>query len=434
MDGMKYHCDVCLADCSGLRIRCADCADFDLCLQCFSSGSEMGDHKKDHGYQIFDNGTFPVLSEDWTAEEEILLLDGVEQHGYGNWDDIADHISTKTPEESKEHYDDMFLTKNIGKVTVARGLNDISDHTLDNGELAQCLANPPEALELPVAEQQELGYMPNRDDFEREYENDAEQLIRSLACNRDDDELETSLKIAHVDMYWRILKERVRRKSVARNYGLITSKHKLIASRRKLSKDDRDFKDKVRVFGQLISFPDWDEFISNRIREKEVKSRIKELSRYRKSGIKKLNSCQEFDDLRFKREKVKENRRKMHVTSPPRTTKVSGNKKNSTPDEEKAPVKASNDQDFLSETLFKDSMKNDTCYQLLSDKEKQLCCSLKMKCTRYVTIKGILLKDYVARKHGIQSKTRYPPNLTKQQRRTIVEFLNEAGWTTEQKQ
>eukprot|EP00795_Rhopilema_esculentum_P002780 gene2780-1003_t len=173
----------------------------------------MGDHKKDHGYQIFDNGTFPVLSEDWTAEEEILLLDGVEQHGYGNWDDIADHISTKTPE-----------------VTVARGLNDISDHTLDNGELAQCLANPPEALELPVAEQQELGYMPNRDDFER------------------------------------------------------------------------------------------------------------------------------------------------------------------------------------------------------------LCCSLKMKCTRYVTIKGILLKDYVARKHGIQSKTRYPPNLTKQQRRTIVEFLNEAGWTTEQKQ
>ena len=28
---------------------------------------------------------FPVLIEDWTAEEEMLLLDGIEQHGYGNW-------------------------------------------------------------------------------------------------------------------------------------------------------------------------------------------------------------------------------------------------------------------------------------------------------------------------------------------------------------
>ena len=38
---------------------------------------------------------------------------------------------------------------------------------LISGELAQCLINPPDPLELPVAEQQELGYMPYRDDFER---------------------------------------------------------------------------------------------------------------------------------------------------------------------------------------------------------------------------------------------------------------------------
>eukprot|EP00112_Aurelia_sp_Birch-Aquarium-sp1_P024825 Seg800.8 transcript_id=Seg800.8/GoldUCD/mRNA.D3Y31 product="Transcriptional adapter 2-beta" protein_id=Seg800.8/GoldUCD/D3Y31 len=372
MDGMKYHCDVCLADCSGLRIKCADCADFDLCIKCFSTGMEMGDHKKDHGYQLVDNGTFPILIEDWTAEEEMLLLDGIEQHGYGNWDDIADHIGTKTPEETKQHYDDIFLSKNMGKVTLSQGLNDIGDLTLDNGELAQCLINPPDPLDLPVAEQQELGYMPYRDDFEREYENDAEHLIRALSCNRDDDEMETSLKISHVDMYWRILKERVRRKTIARNYGLITSKHKLIASRRKLSKDDRDFKDKIRVFAQLISSADWEEFINNRIREKEVKSRIKELARYRKCGIKKLAACQEYEDLRFKRDKRKENKRKLHVTSPPRTTKVSGNKKDSTPDDEKGSTKLSPDQDLSSEMLFKDSIKNDTCYQLLSDKEKQV--------------------------------------------------------------
>jgi len=267
MDGMKYHCDACLADCSGARVRCTDCADFDLCLQCFSTGMEMGDHKKDHGYQLIDNGMFPVLAEDWTSEEEVLLLDGIEQHGYGNWDDIADHIGTKSPEETKEHYDEMYLSRNIGKVTLVRGLNDIGDHTLDNGQLAECLSNPPDPIELPLSEQQELGYMPYRDDFEREYENDAEHLIRSLSCNRDDDELDTALKIAHADMYWRVLKERARRKSVSRSYGLITSKHKLIASRRKLSKEDRDFKDKIRVFAQLTPSSEWEELINSRISE-----------------------------------------------------------------------------------------------------------------------------------------------------------------------
>eukprot|EP00794_Sanderia_malayensis_P020135 gene20135-22108_t len=337
--------------------------------------------------------------EEWSAEEEMLMLDGVEQHGYGNWDDIADHISTKSADDAKQHYDDVYISKNLG-----------------SGELAQCLVNPPEPLDLPVSEQQELGYMPYRDDFEREYENDAENLIRSLSCNRDDDELDTALKIAHADMYWRTLKERNRHKMIARNYGLITSKHKLIASRRKLGKDDREFKDKIRCFAQLTVSEDWEEVINNRIREREIKCRIKDLIKYRRNGIKKLAACQEYEDQRFKREKRKENKKKLHVASPPRVTKISNNKKDTSScptEEDKSNGKLSPDQDISSsELLFKDTIQNDTCYHFLSDKEKQ---------------------DFVAKKHGMQIKSRYPPNLTKCQRRTIVDFLNEAGWTTEQK-
>jgi len=32
-----------------------------------------------------DGGTFPLFTEDWTSEEEVLLLDAIEQHGFGNW-------------------------------------------------------------------------------------------------------------------------------------------------------------------------------------------------------------------------------------------------------------------------------------------------------------------------------------------------------------
>ena len=32
-----------------------------------------------------DEGSFPLLVENWGAIEEVLLLDAVEQDGFGNW-------------------------------------------------------------------------------------------------------------------------------------------------------------------------------------------------------------------------------------------------------------------------------------------------------------------------------------------------------------
>ena len=34
----------------------------------------------------------------WTAKEEVRLLDGIEQFGFGNWEDIGAHIETKSAE------------------------------------------------------------------------------------------------------------------------------------------------------------------------------------------------------------------------------------------------------------------------------------------------------------------------------------------------
>lgn len=44
-------------------------------------------------------GTLAVVSKSgWTASEELSLLDAIENFGYGNWEDIANHIETRTPE------------------------------------------------------------------------------------------------------------------------------------------------------------------------------------------------------------------------------------------------------------------------------------------------------------------------------------------------
>ncbi len=55
--------------------------------------------------------------------------------------------------------------------------------------------------------------MPLRDDFEKEYDNDAEILISGMTITQEDNEdLDKALKLAHMDMYTRRLKERERMK------------------------------------------------------------------------------------------------------------------------------------------------------------------------------------------------------------------------------
>ena len=47
-----------------------------------------------------DSGTISLFNGrgNWTAREELRLLDAIEQFGFGNWEDISEHIETRTPE------------------------------------------------------------------------------------------------------------------------------------------------------------------------------------------------------------------------------------------------------------------------------------------------------------------------------------------------
>lgn len=78
-----------------VRIKCAVCTDFDLCVECFSVGVEIVPHRNSHGYQVMDNMHFPMLHPDWGADEEILLLEAIEMYGLGNWGDVGEHVGTK---------------------------------------------------------------------------------------------------------------------------------------------------------------------------------------------------------------------------------------------------------------------------------------------------------------------------------------------------
>nr|XP_038947655.1 transcriptional adapter 2-beta isoform X1 [Rattus norvegicus] len=467
----KKYCVYCLAEVSPLRFRCTECQDIELCPECFSAGAEIGHHRRYHGYQLVDGGRFtlwgPEAEGGWTSREEQLLLDAIEQFGFGNWgrdlaalsplppgicslfrlsekqgakhdpvlsrifpdvvpvantmapalqkqwvtlsEDMAAHVgASRTPQEVMEHYVSMYIHGNLGKACIPDTIpNRVTDHTCPSGgPLSPSLTTPLPPLDISVAEQQQLGYMPLRDDYEIEYDQDAETLISGLSVNYDDDDVEIELKRAHVDMYVRKLKERQRRKNIARDYNLVPAflgkdkKEKEKTLKRKITKEEKELRLKLRPLYQFMSCKEFDDLFENMHKEKMLRAKIRELQRYRRNGITKMEESAEYEAARHKRERRKENK---NLASSKRG-KEDGK-----------------DSEFA-------AIENLPGFELLSDREKVLCSSLNLSPARYVTVKTIIIKDHLQKRQGIPSKSRLPSYLDKVLKKRILNFLTESGW------
>ena len=67
-----YHCDYCHKDLSStLRIKCAVCKDFDLCLECFSVGVTLNvaGHASHHAYKVVQSLGFPLYHPGWRVSQ-----------------------------------------------------------------------------------------------------------------------------------------------------------------------------------------------------------------------------------------------------------------------------------------------------------------------------------------------------------------------------
>uniref|UniRef100_A0A3B3TCQ0 Transcriptional adapter n=1 Tax=Paramormyrops kingsleyae TaxID=1676925 RepID=A0A3B3TCQ0_9TELE len=408
----KKYCVNCLADVTNLRLRCTDCQDIELCPECFSAGAEIGSHRRWHGYQQVDGGRFtlwgPEAEGGWTSREEQLLLDAIEQFGFGNWEDMAAHVgASRSPQEVMDHYVSMYIHGNLGKACIPDSIpNRVTDHTCPSGgPLSPSLTTPLPPLDISVAEQQQLGYMPLRDDYEIEYDQEAEKLISGLSVNYDDDDVEIEMKRAHVDMYVRKLRERQRRKNIARDYNLVPTflgkdkKDKEKDKPRKITKEEKEQRLKLRALCQFMAHREFEEFFENMHKERALRAKVRELQRYRRNGITKLDDSLEYEAARHKREKRKENK---SVTQ----SKRGGGGK---------------------EGEFS-AIENLSGFELLSDREKVLCNSLNLSPMRYVTVKTIIIKDHLQKRQGIPAKSRLPSYLDKVLKKRILSFLTESGW------
>jgi transcriptional adapter 2-alpha len=108
-----------------VKILCAECPasepgknELVICLECLRLGKispDYPDHKSNHDYYVFDNLEFPLLTADWSALQEIRLIQGIMKCGLGNWTDIAEQFlkghddNNKSPEECETHYFSLLM-------------------------------------------------------------------------------------------------------------------------------------------------------------------------------------------------------------------------------------------------------------------------------------------------------------------------------------
>lgn len=307
----KYHCDACSNDVTNtVRIRCADddCPDFDLCVTCFSGGAEPMKHKTWHRYRIVKPHTFPIFTEDWDADEELLLIEAARKYGLGNWQAIADYVGTKDRSECEQHYLDVYVSSPdwpMPRMDVK--FDELSESECrerkrqrlqqSRGMLPRAkavVANANKPVTSGPAYHEIQGYMPRRFEFETEYENDAEQYVKDMVFNDDDTQEEIELKLMVLDIYNSRLDRRAERKRLIFERGWLDFKKMQAAERRK-SKEERELYNKTRVFCRLQTASDYEMLVQGLVREQQLRERISILQEWRKAGLTSLRQGEQYE-------------------------------------------------------------------------------------------------------------------------------------------
>ncbi|KAL5794310.1 hypothetical protein ACOSP7_002904 [Xanthoceras sorbifolium] len=396
--GALYHCNYCNKDISGMvRIKCAVCPDFDLCIECFSVGAEITPHKSNHPYRVMDNLSFPLICPDWNADEEILLLEAIEMYGFGNWNEVAEHVGTKSKSQCIDHFNAVYMNSPcfplpdmshvMGKsreellamakehAKVKKELPMVGDLTLkeespfsarvksetlrkedparqsSSGLTTSSLMGPSSSntLSSPVKKAPSMpqtkdnvkveesqgdrsigekkirvagdetpsitelsGYNFKRQEFEIEYDNDAEQLLADMEFKDTDTDAERELKLRVLRIYSKRLDERKRRKDFILERNLLYPD----PLEKNLSPEEREIYQHLKVFMRFQSKEEHEELLKSVIEEYRIAKRIQDLQEARAAGCRTSAEANKFIEQKRKKE-AEENAQRMKESGQP---------------------------------------------------------------------------------------------------------------------
>lgn len=279
----------------------------------------------------------------------------IEKHGMGNWRTISELMETKSPKQVEEHYWDhymgvhgyclpaQFFSSKGPKDTESLFPSSVEDLpvcrsedltlqsvlpklaetdayykealkddlyrigvniTHQRGELARSKESTGKVGKLSEAAVRERlatlpgadlpGFMPLREDFDVEYENDAEEVLANMEFNPDDHPSETELKLSVLRIYNRKLEERNRRKRFVIDRGLIDFKSQQ-AKEKRLTKEERELAGRFRVFARFLSPEDYDALVDGILKARRLQAQIELYRNYKALGLRTLDEAREHE-------------------------------------------------------------------------------------------------------------------------------------------
>ncbi|CEG44213.1 transcriptional adapter 2 [Plasmopara halstedii] len=467
-----------------IRITCAECKSrppIELCIECFAVGIELGDHKKTHKYMVSDCLAFPIVYEPnptdsvsstfvavgtnaaafptanndvcsnvWMADEELLLLEGIEMFGMGNWKDIAEHVVTKSEKKCEHHY----LTTYLGwKDLMPRFIGDDieesketdPDKTRTNTETkpAEINTNTENGVKNLPGEKggpcQLAGYMPLRGDFDVEYDNEAEMILADMEFSDTDHPTERELKLKVIQIYNQKLEKRNERKNFVVERGLLDYKlHQ--HTERKRAKEERELIAQLRPFARFQTPEEHDNFVEGLITAMRLKKQILVLQEYRKNGVKTLAEAEVYDAEKKKREldqamqKQRDSASYLYESGRTNSSRDRANRwqnrDHSTSSEAGGDSTKSrrSSASGINAIAASFSIEGTPGCHLLTPKEKELCGKLKLLPKHYLVIKDALVREcyrlgYLTKKMAKET-VQIDVNKTGQ----IYDFFVKCGW------
>lgn len=459
----KYHCDACSNDVTNtVRIRCndKDCEDFDLCVTCFSSGAEPMKHKTSHPYRIVKPHNFPIFSEDWDADEELLLIEAAEKNGMGNWQAIADYVGTKDKFECEQHYLDVYVSSpNWPMPRMDLKFDDISEEEcrerkrqrlqqsrglIPKNKVAATSSKP---VTSGPAFHEIQGYMPRRFEFETEYENDAEQYVKDMQFNDDDTPEEIDLKVMVLDIYNSRLDRRMERKRLIFERGWLEYK-KMQAQERKRPREERELYNRTRVFCRLQTPSDYEMFVKGLVNEQRLRDRIAALQEWRKAGLTTFRQGEQYE--RDKQQRMA-HLKTLASLSNERTSSAISTQRN-TYRAQLAALSATPSAAGYYRDTAKSGQTNGTAaastaaatggrkpatpldiseadgVHLLTEQERVLCSTLRIMPRPYMVIKDTILKEYAKQGYLKRRQARGLIKIDVNKTSRIYDFFIESGW------
>lgn len=459
----KYHCDACSNDVTNtVRIRCADkdCPDFDLCVSCFCGGAEPVKHKTWHDYRIVKPHNFPIFSEDWDADEELLLIEAAEKMGIGNWQAIADYVGTKGKGECEQHYLDVYVSSPnwpLPRMNLKFETSEVECRERKRQRLQQSRGMTPRK---PMSSQPNnakpitsgpsfheiQGYMPRRFEFETEYENDAEQFVKDMVFNDDDTEEEVDLKVMVLDIYNSRLDRRMERKNLVFERRWLDFK-RMQAIERKRQKEEREIYNKTRVFCRLQTEADYDMFVKGLVKEQQLRDRIATLQEWRQAGLTTIRQGEHY-------EREKQNRLaqlKTFVSLSSERTGSSGSAQRNTYRQQMASLATSNGANYYRDRPTHSAstptptitaaapsggrkpanplnIRDADGVHLLTEEEQVLCSTLRIMPRPYLVIKDTILKEYARLGYMKRRQCRSLIKIDVNKTSRIYDFFVESGW------